>query len=115
MSRNWSSIVVALAMMTASSAYAQDTSGGATSGTAAPSAASDGTAAAPQDPGVGAEVAPAQGPVVAGGDAGMLTAAGFEIGTTTLLVGAAVVGGVICIAVCGSGHGSSTTTTTTGH
>ncbi len=111
MRQKWSSVLVAVAMITAGSAYAQDTSGGATSAGSNSDSTATGAGAQPAE----SSVAPVQGPLPAGDEAGMTEASGFSVGPATIAVGAAALGGLACLAACGggSGHGSTTTTTTT--
>jgi hypothetical protein len=124
MARKWESVILAVTLLASVPAYAQDdsnaaASGGATSGTAAPATPADQTApGAEQTSGAGtpAPNAPiqAEGPLPAGDEAGTQTAAHWSPGPATIAVGAAVVAGAICLAVCGgSGHGSTSSTTTT--
>jgi hypothetical protein len=116
MLRNLGSIVVALAMLASSPALAQDeagpTSGGATSGGATSGGVTTG-AAAPETLTPNAPVQSVdQGPVPAGGPAGTAAASAWTPGPVTLAIGAAVIGGAVCLAVCGGSSNHSTTTTT---
>jgi len=56
-----------------------------------------------------------QGPLAPGSSAGLQKAQDTEMNTTLLLIGAAVVAGGLCLALCSSGGNHSTATTTGNH
>jgi hypothetical protein len=115
MSRKWIAVIASVAMVYSAAAFAQDeSSGGATS----PNAPIESTSpAAPPDSDVTTPNAPVQptdeGPAPAGSAAGTSAAAGFALGTTTLVaIGAVAVAAAVCLAACGGGSNTSSTTTT---
>ena len=116
MSRKWIAIAASLAMVcSTSSAFAQDATG--TPAPNAPIESPDATSTTTPNPDTTSPNAPTQpadeGAVAPGSAAGTSGAAGFALGTTTLVaIGAVAVAAAVCLAACGGGSNTSTTTTT---
>ncbi|MGH6878150.1 MAG: hypothetical protein ACREHV_12370 [Rhizomicrobium sp.] len=124
MSRKLTSAALVLALTAAGPAVAQSDPLGAGSGTATSSSAAPdpgqttptdrSPAGEPMTPNAPPHAAPNKGPRPAGNEAGTTVASRWSPSPTTIAaIGAAAIGAVVCLAICGGGGGNTTTTTTT--